>query len=128
MRKWSQRPRLCRLPHQNGSITIPLSLLDTPTTLGPLSSHTTSASTLAAKYFDFKFVGEPMQCSAKVCKEFKDEFEWGERMSTEESNKYKFVMDVDGNGWSGRFHRYVRSPIPIRCGGGGTDEVWLVGC
>lgn len=48
-----------------------------------------------------------MQCSPSVCQEFKDEFEWGERMSTEEQNKYKFVMDVDGNGWSGRFHRYV---------------------
>jgi hypothetical protein len=30
-------------------------------------------------------------------------------MSEEEQNSYRYVIDVDGNGWSGRFHRLMAS-------------------
>ncbi|GAA5952384.1 hypothetical protein JCM3765_001956 [Sporobolomyces pararoseus] len=110
-RKWSQRVRLCRLPFETGSKTLPYSPLDT-TTLGPLSSFTTSrVQTLSQKYFDFAFVGEPTQCDQEeICKDFEKQFIWDESfMEPETQNEYKYVIDVDGNGWSGRFHRLMSS-------------------
>lgn len=33
------------------------------------------------------------------------EFLWDDWMDESTQNDYKYVIDVDGNGWSGRFHR-----------------------
>ncbi|GAA5987354.1 hypothetical protein JCM5350_005637 [Sporobolomyces pararoseus] len=115
-RRWSQRVRLCRLPFETGSKTLPYSPSDQmistdPPVLGPLSSFTTSRTqTLSQKYFDFAFVGEsPTQCDdAEICKEFEKQFIWDQEfMEPETQNEYKYVIDVDGNGWSGRFHRLM---------------------
>jgi len=112
-RRWSQRVRLCRLPFETGSKTVPYSPLDTTNSLGPLSEFTSLRSqTLAEKYFDFAFVGKPTQCDDPlVCKEFEKQFKWDEGgfMEPETQNEYKYVIDVDGNGWSGRFHRLMSS-------------------
>lgn len=91
---------------QEGSITLPLSPNDSPTSPGPTTTFTATASSLASHYFDFKFLGRPEQCGNQAsCDAFAAEFEWSEWMSVEEQNQYKYVIDVDGNGWSGRFHR-----------------------
>ncbi|BGP16588.1 hypothetical protein JCM10213_000498 [Rhodosporidiobolus nylandii] len=110
MRKWSQRPRLCRLPFQAGSITLPYAPSDSNTTgiPGPMGSLTARSQALAQRYFDFKFLGEAKQChDPKVCAEFEKEFLWRDWAEPEEQNQYKYLVDVDGNGWSGRFHRLM---------------------
>ncbi|GAA5999999.1 hypothetical protein JCM10207_006007 [Rhodosporidiobolus poonsookiae] len=108
MRKWSQRPRLCRLPFHQGSITLPYAASDTPEGLGPVTTFTARAQALAQQWFDFKFLEAPKQCDdPAVCKAFENEFLWDDFMEQEEQNEYKYVIDVDGNGWSGRFHRLM---------------------
>merc|ERR1711939_1096234 len=110
MRKWSQRPRLCRLHKQDGRVTVPLAPEDSDGELGPIESWNLDAKTYAAKYFDFKFIGEPAQCGdVEGCREFANEFEWAPHMDLQTQNMYKYVIDVDGNGWSGRFHRLMSS-------------------
>lgn len=114
------------VPYQRGSITIPFSPRDLPGYPGPTSSFSYSISQIARSFFDFKFLGKPLQCAEPVaCAEFEGEFAWDEWMTPDEQvlpgpglfssermrltpalqNDYKFVIDVDGNGWSGRFHR-----------------------
>ncbi|KAI5476937.1 glycosyltransferase family 90 protein [Pseudohyphozyma bogoriensis] len=108
MRKWSQRPRLCRLPHLKGAVTVPWAAHDTPGKLGPTETITTSATNLASQFFDIKFFGKPEQCNDEIaCAKFQKEFQWDTWLDAEDQNLYKYILDVDGNGWSGRFHRLM---------------------
>ncbi|KDE09242.1 hypothetical protein MVLG_00562 [Microbotryum lychnidis-dioicae p1A1 Lamole] len=108
MRDYSQRPRLCRLPTQTGPIALTYAPNDKFGQLGPTQEFTADKRTLAKEWFDFQFLGKPEQCSDSVaCAEFAKEFTWSEYMGQDEQNEYKYVMDVDGNGWSGRFHRLL---------------------
>ncbi|BGP40488.1 Protein O-glucosyltransferase 2 [Rhodotorula kratochvilovae] len=108
MRKWSQRPRLCRLPFEAGEATVPFAPSDTPTLLGPVNSLTARKQALAQRWFDFEFLGNAKQCdNDKVCEEFEKDFLWSDWMGPDEQNEYKYMLDVDGNGWSGRFHRLM---------------------
>ncbi|KAL8292384.1 hypothetical protein RQP46_000996 [Phenoliferia psychrophenolica] len=110
MRKFSQRPRLCRLHKQTGSIAIPIASNDAPGELGPVTEYRVQAFDVADEYFDFQFMGRAQQCGDEAaCKAFEREFEWDEFMTEEKQNKYRYVLDVDGNGWSGRFHRLMAS-------------------
>ncbi|GAA6056634.1 hypothetical protein JCM3770_006321 [Rhodotorula araucariae] len=107
-RKYSQRMRLARVPAANGTITLPLASHDRNGVPGTVEEVTASASDLAAEYLDIKFTGFPAQCGdAKTCKEIEREFQWDGYMPEEEQNQYKYLIDVDGNGWSGRFHRLM---------------------
>ncbi|GAA6024910.1 hypothetical protein JCM11491_005521 [Sporobolomyces phaffii] len=112
-RRWSQRVRLCRLPFESGSRTLPYAPSDAPNSLGPLSSFTARSQAIAQTYFDFAFTGSgPTQCDQdeQVCEEFGKQFVWDpDFMEPETQNEYKYVIDVDGNGWSGRFHRLMSS-------------------
>ncbi|GAA5912419.1 uncharacterized protein JCM6883_005663 [Sporobolomyces salmoneus] len=109
-RKHSQRVRLARLPHSTGQITLPLAQHDEPAFLGPVEDFTAPAQDFAKSYLDIKFQGRAQQCGDKEsCEEFEKDFEWDGYMSEEEQNQYKYVIDVDGNGWSGRFHRLMSS-------------------
>ncbi|GAA5851432.1 hypothetical protein JCM3766R1_004574 [Sporobolomyces carnicolor] len=109
-RKHSQRVRLARLPLSTGQITLPLARNDEPGFLGPVEDTTVSAHACADKYLDIKFQGRAQQCGdEESCRKFEQEFEWDGYMSEEEQNQYKYVIDVDGNGWSGRFHRLMSS-------------------
>ncbi|EIN13340.1 hypothetical protein PUNSTDRAFT_58013 [Punctularia strigosozonata HHB-11173 SS5] len=58
---------------------------------------------------DVHFAGGPMQCAEEVCPVLEDMFDWRENMDTREAGRYKYVMDVDGNGWSSRFKRLITS-------------------
>ncbi|GAA5909757.1 hypothetical protein JCM6882_002666 [Rhodosporidiobolus microsporus] len=109
-RKYSQRVRLARLPHSTGEVTVPLATHDRPGTPGRVSSVTGSAQDFIDEYLDVKFMGWPKQCGDKAaCAAFEKEFEWDQFMEEQEQNEYKYVLDVDGNGWSGRFHRLMAS-------------------
>ncbi|SGY20428.1 BQ5605_C016g08044 [Microbotryum silenes-dioicae] len=107
--KYSQRFRLTHLTRQTGNISLMLAQSDTDNGPGPTTIVNESISMLANKYFDFSFTGEPIQCSEEACKKMAQHNQFKEVMYTEEQNKYKYVIDVDGNGWSGRFHRLMRS-------------------
>lgn len=58
---------------------------------------------------DIKFSGKPIQCEQVTCREMEDMFEWSPYMTEREASEYKYVVDVDGNGWSSRFRRLMNS-------------------
>ncbi|GAA5862713.1 hypothetical protein JCM8547_003522 [Rhodosporidiobolus lusitaniae] len=109
MREWSQRVRLCRLPFGTGTKTLPYAPQDSRGLhLGPVQSFTQRTQALAQTYFDFRFLGEPTAVAdPQVAAEFTDRFLWDEWMEPDVQNEYKYMLDVDGNGWSGRFHRLM---------------------
>lgn len=93
---------------QSGVVKVPLSPNDKPGQPGPVEMYSESAFNLAHEYFDFRFQGRALQCGdEEMCHKFEAGFEWVGFMSAEEQNQYKYVIDIDGNGWSGRFHRFV---------------------
>ncbi|KAK4049073.1 Protein O-glucosyltransferase 2 [Microbotryomycetes sp. JL201] len=105
MRKNSQRPRLCKLPKTTGLVTVDLAPDDPRGHIDPTLSYTEHANELSDAYFDFQFTGYPTQCGdTKTCSEFEAQFQ-----TPAQQNEYKYVLDVDGNGWSGRFHRLMSS-------------------
>ncbi|GAA5983978.1 hypothetical protein JCM10908_005999 [Rhodotorula pacifica] len=110
MRKWSQRPRLCKLPFTSGSIELPFAPNDEPRVPGRMETFSTRAQSLARYWFDFRFLGEAKQCGdPEMCDSFEKDFLWDEWMDPAKQAEYKYVIDVDGNGWSGRFHRLMKS-------------------
>ncbi|KAG1724296.1 glycosyl transferase family 90-domain-containing protein [Suillus paluster] len=56
---------------------------------------------------DIAFAGSPSQCEPETCRELEEGFEWRRRMSVRDAGRYKYVFDVDGNGWSSRFKRLM---------------------
>ncbi|TFK31626.1 glycosyl transferase family 90-domain-containing protein [Crucibulum laeve] len=58
---------------------------------------------------DTAFVGKPSSCKQPLCDQLWDLFPWKEFQTQKEAGAYKYVMDVDGNGWSGRFKRLITS-------------------
>ncbi|KAF8154717.1 glycosyl transferase family 90-domain-containing protein [Crassisporium funariophilum] len=58
---------------------------------------------------DITFAGNPIACSPEVCELLEDLFPWRDIQSAADAGKYKYVIDVDGNGWSGRFKRLITS-------------------
>ncbi|SCV72165.1 BQ2448_4859 [Microbotryum intermedium] len=58
-------------------------------------------------YMDTFFSGQPAQCDPETCEWLRKNFHFKPTIGIEESNTYKYLMDVDGNGWSGRFHRLM---------------------
>ncbi|KAL8287274.1 hypothetical protein RQP46_003726 [Phenoliferia psychrophenolica] len=105
--KYSQRIRLAKVPTQTGTIDLHLALSDSASAPGPLTLVSVNASTLAHEIFDIRLTGPPYSCGYS-CHKLKDGIEWdGPVLSFEEQNRFKFIMDVDGNGWSARFHRLM---------------------
>ncbi|SCV72270.1 BQ2448_4964 [Microbotryum intermedium] len=95
-----------RLTHRN--VSLHLALNDTPAGPGPTTPHSESISLYGAKYFNFSFSGNPVQC-VEECIQVLLENRFLRIMPRAEQNQFKYVIDVDGNGWSGRFHRLMRS-------------------
>ncbi|KAF8908170.1 glycosyl transferase family 90-domain-containing protein [Gymnopilus junonius] len=58
---------------------------------------------------DIAFAGDPHSCDPEICDLLLDVFPWRGRQSIKEAGNYKYVIDVDGNGWSGRFKRLITS-------------------
>ena len=58
-------------------------------------------------FLDTSLSGAPVQCDARTCRVMEQEINFKPTMGLEEAYEYKYVMDVDGNGWSGRFHRLM---------------------
>ncbi|KAI6141005.1 glycosyl transferase family 90-domain-containing protein [Pisolithus tinctorius] len=62
-------------------------------------------------WMDVAFSGKPLACeeNAGTCKLMEEMFEFRRVQGRKEEGRYKFILDVDGNGWSGRFKRLVTS-------------------
>ncbi|KAI6096328.1 glycosyl transferase family 90-domain-containing protein [Pisolithus croceorrhizus] len=62
-------------------------------------------------WMDVAFAGKPLACeeSSGTCKLMEERFEFRRMQGRKEEGRYKFILDVDGNGWSGRFKRLVTS-------------------
>ncbi|KAL7424320.1 hypothetical protein Q5752_000002 [Cryptotrichosporon argae] len=60
-------------------------------------------------YLDIGLIGKPHQCKKEdgTCDEMVAEIDYKEAIKPEEIPKYKFILDIDGNGWSSRFHRLL---------------------
>lgn len=76
---------------------------------GALTSFTAPVAAINDFYFNVAFAGQPVQCDELdgTCKNLQREYRFEEGMSSTEQNAFKYVIDVDGNGFSGRFHRLM---------------------
>ncbi|KIM51684.1 glycosyltransferase family 90 protein [Scleroderma citrinum Foug A] len=62
-------------------------------------------------WMDVAFVGKPITCddARGTCREMEEAWEFRRTQKRKEEGRYKFILDVDGNGWSGRFQRLITS-------------------
>ncbi|GAA5882446.1 hypothetical protein JCM16303_001739 [Sporobolomyces ruberrimus] len=74
---------------------------------GKLRESNISAATLNQLYMDTSFSGDVQQCDEETCELIRNTMEFKPTIGIDESNTYKYFIDVDGNGWSGRFHRLM---------------------
>nr|XP_018262209.1 uncharacterized protein I303_05225 [Kwoniella dejecticola CBS 10117]OBR84367.1 hypothetical protein I303_05225 [Kwoniella dejecticola CBS 10117] len=60
-------------------------------------------------YYDIKLSGGPIQCDTEdgTCDDMQQEIQWAGHQSADELNRHKYLLDIDGNGWSGRFRRLM---------------------
>ncbi|PPQ65974.1 hypothetical protein CVT24_011191 [Panaeolus cyanescens] len=58
---------------------------------------------------DIAFGGAVNGCDGETCKVLAETYPYRERQSIKQAGKYKYVLDIDGNGWSGRFKRLITS-------------------
>lgn len=62
-------------------------------------------------FFDAGIIGSPNQCDEKdgTCAEMEAAMVAKEWVRPEAARAYKYAFDIDGNGWSSRFHRLLGS-------------------
>ncbi|OXG32358.1 hypothetical protein C367_01126 [Cryptococcus neoformans Ze90-1] len=65
---------------------------------------------LVDKWLDVGLSGGPTQCNVEdgTCAVMAEEIDFKDRVNKQESLKYKYMIDVDGNGWSSRFRRLLQ--------------------
>ncbi|GAA5959337.1 hypothetical protein JCM8115_000079 [Rhodotorula mucilaginosa] len=108
----SQRARLHLLSHQedgNRQVT----LVDDDEIM-----HSTEMSNyrLNPLFLDTGMVGPAVQCVKEdgTCDEMYEVFQgYDKRISFDRASLYKYVLDVDGNSWSGRFRRLMLSNAAV---------------
>lgn len=64
---------------------------------------------LNSALMDVALVEEPKSCEPDVCAEISAAFKFGAYVPAAAAGKYKYLLDVDGNGWSARFRRLMSS-------------------
>ncbi|KAK4703500.1 hypothetical protein P7C70_g2716, partial [Phenoliferia sp. Uapishka_3] len=74
---------------------------------GAVRESNMSISSLNHLYMDTAFAGRPEQCDPETCELMSKIIEFKGLIGLDDANQYKYMMDVDGNGWSGRFHRLL---------------------
>ncbi|KDQ62410.1 glycosyltransferase family 90 protein [Jaapia argillacea MUCL 33604] len=58
---------------------------------------------------DVAFAGTPLGCDPPTCDKLREMFDWHAAQSFKAAGKHKYVLDMDGNGWSSRFKRSITS-------------------
>lgn len=108
----SQRERLNLLTNSASDTILKTVYTTSLTDNTTLTSFTAPLSSLNPRYFDISFVGGPFQCSKDdgTCESMARHLPFTKQeMTFDQANEYKYVIDIDGNGWSGRFDRLMRS-------------------
>lgn len=106
--KLSQRNRLVTLANEENGTTIVLPAHVTPLEKVGLGDEV-SKTDINPVFFDAAFAGRPLSCGKSQCQELLEMYDWRAFQSISEAGKYKYVLDVDGNGWSSRFKRLMTS-------------------
>ncbi|BGP16485.1 hypothetical protein JCM10213_001178 [Rhodosporidiobolus nylandii] len=83
--------------------------LETPRGVESLVEKNVSTLSLMNRYVDFAFTGREGQCSEEdgSCEAVRELFDFQRAFGWNEANEYKYMLDLDGNAWSGRFHRLL---------------------
>ncbi|ORX40087.1 CAP1-related protein [Kockovaella imperatae] len=69
---------------------------------------------LSQAYADVKLSGKPIQCpTVELCKEISNTIDFGAKVWPDKAAVYRYALDVDGNGWSSRFHRLLTTGSPV---------------
>ncbi|KAG6817367.1 hypothetical protein H0H87_009554 [Tephrocybe sp. NHM501043] len=63
----------------------------------------------APAMLDVAFAGKPGSCAPEMCKELEKMFEFRKAQDVKAVGNYKYILDIDGNGWSSRFKRLISS-------------------
>ncbi|KAG1871500.1 glycosyltransferase family 90 protein [Suillus subluteus] len=58
---------------------------------------------------DIQFAGKAGSCAPNLCDELDRLYDWRKMQTLQEAGHYKYVFDIDGHGWSGRFKRLITS-------------------
>ncbi|GAA94281.1 glycosyltransferase family 90 protein [Mixia osmundae IAM 14324] len=64
---------------------------------------------ISERLVDVAVVGKPIQCDVDVCEELKKTVNFAPFVPLTTSLKHRYIIDIDGNGWSGRFYRLMSS-------------------
>ncbi|GAA5892056.1 hypothetical protein JCM5296_004041 [Sporobolomyces johnsonii] len=85
--------------------------LETPEGVESLVEKNVSTMALMNRYVDFAFTGKEGQCDEEdgSCDAVRQLFDFQRTFGWNEANEYKYLLDLDGNAWSGRFHRLLSS-------------------
>lgn len=78
-----------------------------PTPEGELTAYRSEMGNLRDK-FDIKFTGF-FQCEEEDCKNEADYFHTAEKDHNDDANQYKILYNIDGNSFSGRYYRFLKS-------------------
>lgn len=72
------------------------------------------AAQLARAYGDVKIAGKIVGCPTDaMCEEIKSEIETFPALPAKNTWMFRYMIDVDGNGWSERFHRLLSTASPV---------------
>ncbi|KAG2340814.1 hypothetical protein BDR05DRAFT_889164 [Suillus weaverae] len=58
---------------------------------------------------DIQFAGQAGSCAPNLCDQLDRLYDWRKMQTLQEAGRYKYVFDIDGHGWSGRFKRLITS-------------------
>lgn len=83
--------------------------VESPVGVESIVERVVPTSTLVDRYLDFAFSGQPEQCTEKdgSCDAVKKIIDFTPTVGWNVANEYKYMLDIDGNAWSGRFHRLL---------------------
>ncbi|KAG7089382.1 hypothetical protein E1B28_011072 [Marasmius oreades] len=94
----------------NGTVDVMFSEVDDAPAGKP---KTMRRARLNPSLIDMKFAGKLHCWDDDTCKLIERIYPVSKKMSEKEAGNYKYIMDVDGNGWSGRFKRLMTSKALI---------------
>ncbi|KAI5479113.1 capsular associated protein, glycosyltransferase family 90 protein [Pseudohyphozyma bogoriensis] len=110
--KTSHRARLHLLSHiESGSRNVTITGVNDVTRVVELPNYR-----LNPTFLDLGMVGPAVQCNKEdgTCDKMYETFGgYEKRLSFDRASLYKYVLDVDGNSWSGRFRRLMMSNAAV---------------
>ena len=73
------------------------------------TTTSTSRREINQALMDVAFAGKPLNCEGDVCESMQQDYTFGDRVPEGKGGaaQYKYLLDVDGNGWSARFRRLM---------------------